>query len=81
MSVISVGTPFIARLLVCVLLVWEALGRLTLTFLPRAAFILDLLCDMITFCTESPITKKLPFLNSLIYETFEARVELLQFAQ
>ena len=40
MSVISVGTSFVARLLVCALFVWKALGRLTLTFLPKAAFIL-----------------------------------------
>ena len=70
MSIISVGTPFIARLLVHTLLVWKALGRLTLTFLPRAAFISDSLCNITTSCTESPITKKSPFGNSLICEIF-----------
>ena len=68
MSVISVGT-FIARLLVCTSLVWKAiLGRLTLTFLPGAAFIFYSLCNIRMFCTESPITKKSPFGNSLICE-------------
>ena len=38
MSVISVGTPFIARVLVRTLLVWKALGRLILTFLPSAVY-------------------------------------------
>ena len=66
MSIISVGTPFIATLLVCTLLVWKALGRLILTFLPGAAFILLSLCNTMTSCTESPITKELPFGNSLI---------------
>ena len=31
-SVVLVGTLFIARLLVCTLLVWKALGRLFLIF-------------------------------------------------
>ena len=53
------------------LCVWKlkVLGRLTLTFLLRAAFILDSLCRMITCYTELPITKKSPFGNSLICET------------
>ena len=61
MSVISVGTPFIARFLVCALFVCKALGRLTSTFLPKAAFILVSLCNITTSCAESPMTKKSPF--------------------
>ena len=33
-SEISLGTPFTARLLVCCLLIWKALGKLTFTFWP-----------------------------------------------
>ena len=67
-SVISVGTPFIARLLVCTLFVWKALGRLTLTLLARAAFILLSLCSIMTSCTESPITTKSRFGSFLTCE-------------
>ena len=62
----SVGTPFIARLLVCILLVYKALGRLILTHLPSAAFILLSFCRIMTSCTESPMTTKSPFVSSLI---------------
>ena len=65
-SVISVGTPFIARLLFLNLLVWKAFGKLTFTFLPRTAFIFVSLCEITTSCTESPITRKSPLGNSLI---------------
>ena len=57
--------PFTARLFVCSLLVCKALGRLILTFLPRAAFIL--LC-----CIGSPIATKITFwklLDSCNFET------------
>ena len=68
MFIISVGTPFIARLLVCTLLVWKALGRLVVTFLPSAAFILLSLCNIVTSCTESQVTTKFPFGSSLTPE-------------
>ena len=56
-SEISVGTPLTGRLLVYCLLVWKALGRLTCTFWPSAAFILFSLCKIITSCIESPMMK------------------------
>ena len=68
MAVISVGTPFIARLLVRPLLVWKALGRLIFTFLPSAAFILLSFCSIMTSCTELPVTTESPFGSSLILE-------------
>ena len=66
---ISVETPFTARLLVDTLLVWKALGRLILTFWPNAAFILVSLCKISTSCNESPIITKSPFQRALILET------------
>ena len=59
---------FNCRLFVCSLLNWKAFGRLILTFLPRAAFILFSFCNIVTSCTESPIAKKSPFGSSLISE-------------
>ena len=64
----SVGTPFTARLFVCAFFVWKALGRLTFTFLPRAAFIFYSLCRITMSCTVSPMIRKSPFDNSLICE-------------
>ena len=65
----SFGTPFTARLLVCCLLIWKALGKLTFTFWPNAAFILLSFCKIMTSCIESPMIKKSPFGSSLIWET------------
>ena len=67
-SEISVGTLFTVRLLVCCLVVWKALGRLTFTFWPSAAFILFSLCRIRTSCIESPMIRKSPFWSSLIWE-------------
>ena len=68
-SEISLGTPLTARLLVCCLLIWKALGKLTFTFWPNAAFILLSFCKIMTSCIESPMSKKSPFGSSLIWET------------
>ena len=68
-SEMSFGTPFTARLLVCCLLIWKVLGRLTFTFWPSAAFILFSFCKIITSCIESPMIRKSPFGSSLIWET------------
>ena len=70
-SEISLGTPFTARLLVCCLLVWKALGRLTFTFWPSAAFILFSLCKIRTPCIESPMIRKSPFGSSLRTAVYE----------
>ena len=67
-SIMSVGTPFTARLYGWYFLVWKALGRLILTFLSGAALILFSFCNMITFCRVSPIITKSPFGSSLILE-------------
>ena len=67
-SELSLGTPFTAKLLVC-LLIWKALGRLTFTFWPSAAFILVSFCKIITSCIESLMIRKSPFGSSLIWET------------
>ena len=61
---ISVGTPFTARLLVDTLLIRKALGRLILTFWSNAGFILASFGKMNTSCIESPIITKYEFVFS-----------------
>ena len=46
----------------------ESFRETNLDIFPSAAFILLSICSIMTPCTESPITKKLPFGSSLILE-------------
>ena len=45
-----------------------AFGKLTRTFLPRAAFIFDSDCKITASCGESPTTNKSPFCRALTLE-------------